>query len=133
MTIYRVYRAVNRQPEVRKADLLSDGAHLMEHNGLRVPVRVEGNDVIIHVNRAKGNLGMGLIGGFSDGVPLDTRSGVADVRVRLSAFESSAEGKTNYALTIWGDSDTNEPDLYIERHDRESRNFPQPTRGKERE
>lgn len=118
--IFTVYRIGERSPRVQKTELLEDGEHVLLHNHTKVPIKVENDTVTVHADKAEGKIGNCHLNGFDDDLTLSSRGDATDISFRLRP-ESQ---KANSALVIHGDYESGEQDLYVERHDRKSRNFP---------
>lgn len=114
--IYKVFR-VDDSLRVKQTELLEDGRRLIDHCDLRVPITVEGNKVTVHVGEAEGKLEEGHIFGFDSSMEISERGFITDISMTLPPTKS--------AMVIYDfNFERNAPTLYIERHDRRTKNFP---------
>lgn len=106
MTIHRVLRRSDNRKSLG-ATVLPDGTHLIEHDGLSIPVTVKGNEVTLHIGQASGLIGIGHIYVTPD---FTTVGELQDGRVKDVTIEPGL-GRSNIALDIYGLN----TDLVIER------------------
>lgn len=109
MTIWAVQRAQftigdkEYDEAIMDVTKLKDGDHLIQHNGLQVPVTIKRDSVTIHLAKAKGNLVDGDIDGMGDDWSMQEKGDIKDLTI------SPSEGGA--AMWIYGN-----PRLVLERH-----------------
>ncbi len=104
--------AIEREHEewgILNVEELRDGHHILVHNGLTVPVEVEGEQITINVKNTQGDLRKGFIVGMGDDWTFEDRE-----NVRAVILDEISDGKD--VLFIHGDEERNIPPLSIERH-----------------
>ena len=138
MSIYAVYKSYTgadgftslvRPRFYRAVHLTNSPEQILEHNGLRIPVGIAGNEITFFVNRAEGNLAAGYLDAGGNHFELSERE--PELSRIVYELEPHSERRGSI-FVIYGAEYKDEPALYIERHDRETKNF-HPTSSKERE
>lgn len=115
MAIYRVERGVVGEDEWRlvKAEVLSDGRHVVEQLGLQVPIAVEGDEVTVYVDEVAGTLDEGYVCG-ADNYENSTFDQLRMRRGLRALVLRPLDGTS--VVHLFGDEEL--PSVLIERHDR---------------
>lgn len=101
--------------EVLEALKLSNGDHTIVHNGLEVPVTVNGNAVTIHLDKTRGNLAEGTIIGMGEEWTMAQKGKLKRVTVEPD------EGLNNVSLQIFRNIEGIV--LLLERHEQQPEVF----------
>lgn len=88
---------------------LGDGSHIIEGNGVRVPITIEGNKVTVHLSRAVGDLYNATVAGMGDDWTVGDRETIEDVVLNAE--------KAITPLHIFSDGELGKPAILVEKHD----------------
>ena len=115
--LYRVLRGNPNHSHMKilRTELLEDGEHLVEFAGATVPIHIAGNELLVNIIKASGSTERAIF-------PVLGRNFAELQSVRGLISVAHQVGNRDPGLMIRGSGQ--EGSLYIERHNRPSKNFP---------